>query len=140
MFLECNTGFHSFAGCNSVSSFSRWGKAKPLKLMIKIFRYIEAFFIFGKEITLADSLVNKSECLYVICMAGKKTTLIMLGTACTARVMEKSPVKHYSLLMMLYTSQGQTNRLTFVGRVWWNNRNSLTLFIMVGCKMAKKIV
>ena len=108
--------------------------------MIKIFRYIEAFFIFGKEITLADSLVNKSECLYVICMAGKKTTLIMLGTACTARVVEKSPVKHYSLLMMLYTSQGQTNRLTFVGRVWWNNRNSLTLFIMVGCKMAKKIV
>ena len=30
-------------------------------------------------------------------MAGKKTALIMLGTACTARVVEKSPVIHYPL-------------------------------------------
>ena len=27
----------------------------------------------------------------------------MLGTTCTARVVEKSPVIHYLLLMMLYT-------------------------------------
>ena len=73
-------------------------------------------------------------------MAGKKTALIMLDTAYTARVVEKSPVIHYPLRIMLYTSQGQTTRLTFVGKVWSHNRNSLTLFIMVGCTMAKKIV
>ena len=59
-------------------------------------------------------------------MAGKKTTLIMLGTAGTARVVERSPpVIHYLLVMMLYTSQGQTTRLTFVCKAWWHNRNSL---------------
>ena len=46
----------------------------------------------GKEI---------KKCVYVIYMAGKKTILIMLGTVCTARVVEKSPVMHYSLVMML---------------------------------------
>ena len=34
-------------------------------------------------------------------MAGKKTTLLMLGTVCTARVKEKSPVVHYPLVTML---------------------------------------
>ena len=58
-------------------------------------------------------------------MTGKKTTLIMLVTAFTARVVEKSPVIHYPLVMMLYTSQGQTTRLTFVCKAWWHNRNSL---------------
>ena len=72
-------------------------------------------------------------------MAGKKTTWIMLGTTCTARVVEKSPVIHYSLLMMFYTSQGQTTRLTFVGKIWWHNRNTIVTIVMVRCTMAKKL-
>ena len=53
------------------STFSGWGKAKPLKLMKKSARYIQAFFMFGKEITLADSLVNKLE-MFVCYMHGWK--------------------------------------------------------------------
>ena len=48
-----------------------WGKAKPLKLMTKRFRYIKAFSMFGKEITLADSLVSKLE-MFVCHMYGWK--------------------------------------------------------------------
>ena len=32
-------------------------------------------------------------------MAGKKTTVIMSGTTCTARVLENSPMIHYLLVM-----------------------------------------
>ena len=53
------------------STFSGWGKAKPLKLMTKTARYIQAFSMFGKEITLADSLVNKLE-MFVCYMYGWK--------------------------------------------------------------------
>ena len=71
LFLESITGFHSFAECDTVSTFSRWGKAKLLKLMTKSFRYIETFSMFGKEITLADSLVSKLE-MFVCHMYGWK--------------------------------------------------------------------
>ena len=70
-FLESMIGFHSFAECDTVSTFSRQGKAKPLKLMTKSFRYIETFSMFGKEITLADSLVSKLE-MFVCHMYGWK--------------------------------------------------------------------
>ena len=79
LFLEYIIGFHSFAGCDTVSTFSSWGKAKHLKLIRKSFHYIEAFSMFGKEITLADSLVNKLE-MFVCHMYGwKEKALIMLG-------------------------------------------------------------
>ena len=65
LLLESIIGFLSFAGCDNVSTFSSWGKAKPSKLMTKRFRYIEAFSMFGKEIRLADLLVSKLE--MVIC-------------------------------------------------------------------------
>ena len=71
LFLESIIGFHSFAGCDTVSTISRWGKAKPLKLKTKSFRYIEAFSMFGKEITLADSQVSKLE-MFVCHMYGWK--------------------------------------------------------------------
>ena len=65
LLLESIIGFLSFAGCDNVSTFSSWGKAKPSKLMTKRFRYSEAFSMFGKEIRLADLLVSKLE--MVIC-------------------------------------------------------------------------
>ena len=139
LFLESIIGFHSFAGCDTVSTFSRWGKAKPLKLMTKSFHYIEAFSMFGKEITLADSQVNKLE-MFVCHMYGwKENDVDNVRYHCTARVVEKSPVIHYSLLMMFYTSQGQTTRLTFVGKIWWHNRNTIVTIVMVRCTMAKKL-
>ena len=55
LLLASVIGFHSFARCNTVSTFSGQGKAKLLRLMTKSFRYIEAFSMFGKEITLPDS-------------------------------------------------------------------------------------
>ena len=61
LFLESIIEFHSVARCDTVSIFSSWGKEKPLKLMTKSFCYIEAFSMFGKEITIADSLVSKLE-------------------------------------------------------------------------------
>ena len=61
LFLASIIGFHSFTEYDTVSTFSSWGKAKPLKLMTKILRYIEAFSMFGREITLHDSLVNTLE-------------------------------------------------------------------------------
>ena len=61
LFLESIIEFHSVARCDTVSIFSSWGKEKPLKLMTKSFCYIEAFFKFGKKITIADSLVGKLE-------------------------------------------------------------------------------
>ena len=71
LFLESIISFHSFAECDTVSTFSRWGKTKPLKFMTKSFRYIETFSMFGKEITLADSLVSKLE-MFVCHMYGWK--------------------------------------------------------------------
>ena len=61
LFLESIIEFHSVARCDTVSIFSSWGKGKPLKLITKSFCYIEAFSMFGKEITIADSMFSKSE-------------------------------------------------------------------------------
>ena len=55
LFLPSVIGFHSFVGCDTVSTFSGQGKAKLLKLMTKGFDYIVAFSMFGKENTLPDS-------------------------------------------------------------------------------------
>ena len=86
LFLESIISFYCFTEQYTVGTFSGWGKAKPLKLMTRSIRYTEAFFMFGKEIELADLHVKNQKCLCVICMAGKKTTLIMLATACTLTV------------------------------------------------------
>ena len=43
LFLASIIGFHSFMGCDTVSTFSGRSKAKPLKLMTKSFSYMEAF-------------------------------------------------------------------------------------------------
>ena len=116
-----------------------WGKAKPLKLMTKRFRYIKAFSMFGKEITLADSLVSKLE-MFVCHMYGwKENGVDNVRYHLTPRVVEKSPVIHYSLLMTLYTSQVQTTRLTFAGKVWWHNRNSLTLLSWLDVQWQRKL-
>ena len=63
LFLASIIGFHSFMVCDTVSAFSGRGKAKPLKLKTESLRYIEAFSMFGKEITLPDSLVSTLEML-----------------------------------------------------------------------------
>ena len=54
LFVAPIIGFHSFMGCDTVSTFSGRGKAKPLKFTTKSLRYIEAFSMFGKEITPPD--------------------------------------------------------------------------------------
>ena len=69
LFLASIIGFHSFTGCDTDSTFSGRGKAKRFKLMTKSIRYIEAFSMFGKEITLPDSLVNTLE-MFVCHMYG----------------------------------------------------------------------
>ena len=61
LFLASIIGFHSFTRCGTVSTFSGRVEAKPLKLMIKGLRYIEAFSMFDKEITLPDAMVNTLE-------------------------------------------------------------------------------
>ena len=71
LFLASIIGFHSFTGCDTVSTFSGRGEAKPLKPVTKILRYTEAFSMFGKEITLPDSLVNTLE-NFVCHMYGRK--------------------------------------------------------------------
>ena len=71
LFLAFIIGFYSFTGCDNVSTFSGRGKAKPLKLMTKSLRYIEAFSMFGKEITLPNSLINTLE-MFVCHMYGWK--------------------------------------------------------------------
>ena len=58
LFLASTTGFHSFTGCDTVCTFSDWDEAKSLNFTTKSLRDIEAFSMFGKEITLPDSLVN----------------------------------------------------------------------------------
>ena len=63
LFLASIIGFHSFTVCDTVSTFSGRGKAKPLKLKTESLRYTKAFSMFGKEITLPDSLVNTLEML-----------------------------------------------------------------------------
>ena len=70
--------------------------------MTKCLRYIEAFSMFGKEIPLPDSLVNTLE-IFVYHMYGWKENDVdnVRGTVCTGRVVEKSPVMHYPLVMML---------------------------------------
>ena len=63
--------------------------------------YIKAFSMFGKEIALHDSLVNTLE-IFVCHMYGwKEKDVDSVGTVCTSRVVEKSPVMHYPLVMML---------------------------------------
>ena len=55
--------------------------------------------MFGKEITLADSLVNKLE-MFVCHMYGwKENNGDNFSTTCTARVVENSPMIHYLLVM-----------------------------------------
>ena len=54
LFVASIIGFHSFMGCDTVSTFSGWDKAKPLKFTTKSLRYIEVFSMFGKEITPPD--------------------------------------------------------------------------------------
>ena len=43
LLLESIIGFDSFAGCDKVSTFSSWGKAKPLKLMTKSYVILKPF-------------------------------------------------------------------------------------------------
>ena len=60
-FMESLVGFHSFTGCDTISAFTGRGKTKPLKLMVKDERYVEAFALLGKEIQLTESLVATLE-------------------------------------------------------------------------------
>ena len=73
----------------SVSTFSGRGKAKPLKLIAKSLHYTEAFSMFGKEITLPDSLVNTLE-MFLCHMYGWK-----LNHADNVRVVFSLSVPNY---------------------------------------------
>ena len=108
--------------------------------MTKSLRYTEAFSMFGKEITLPDLLIKTLK-MFVCHMYGWKE-MLMLGTVCSAIVVEKSPVVHYTLVMMLwnYTSQGQTTRFIFGGKVVAAQQEQVHKLIMIGCTMTKKIV
>ena len=41
-------GFHSFIGCDRISVFAGGGKVKPLKLMLRDTRFVEAFAQLGE--------------------------------------------------------------------------------------------
>jgi hypothetical protein len=54
--IESLIGIHSFTGCDTISSFAGRGKIKPLNLMVRQQRYIEAFAELGKNIHITESL------------------------------------------------------------------------------------
>ena len=56
--LSALVGFHSFTGCDTVTTFGGRGKIKPLMLMMKSRDYVEMFASFGSEIEMDDSLIN----------------------------------------------------------------------------------
>ena len=45
-------GFHSFTGCDRISVFAGGGKVKPLKLMLRDTRFVEAFAQLGEFLLL----------------------------------------------------------------------------------------
>ena len=66
-------GFHCFTECDTVSSFARRGKLKPLKLLFKNSEYIDAFSSVGKDIELDKEAAKKLQRL-ALHMYGKKPT------------------------------------------------------------------
>ena len=47
-------GFHSFAGCDTISSFAGRGKVKPLKLLLNSTEYVELFAQLGENTELSQ--------------------------------------------------------------------------------------
>ena len=67
--------FHCFMGCNTVNSFARPGKLKPLKLLFKNSEYIDAFsyLTLGEDVKLDKKTAKKLE-RFALHMYGKKPT------------------------------------------------------------------
>ena len=55
-FMKSLIGFHSFTGCDTVSSFSGKGKIKPLKIMVGDPKYINAFSRLGECTVISKDL------------------------------------------------------------------------------------
>ena len=58
--LESLIGFHSFAGCDTISAFAGRGKVKPLKLMLNDASYVHAFSQLGNQTEVVDLQKIKS--------------------------------------------------------------------------------
>ena len=79
LLLESIIGFDSFAGCDNVSTFSSWGKAKPLKLVTKSYVILKPFPCLVKK---SGQLIHWSanqKCLYVICIVLLGSTVDNVG-------------------------------------------------------------
>ena len=50
--MKSSIGFHSFTGCDRISVFAGGGKVKPLKLMLRDTRFVEAFAQLGEFLLL----------------------------------------------------------------------------------------
>ena len=66
-------GFHCFTECDTVSSFARRGKLKPLKLLLKNSEYIDAFSSVGEDIELDKETAKKLQ-RFALHIYGKKPT------------------------------------------------------------------
>ena len=117
-----------------------WGKAKPLKLMTKRFRYIKAFSMFGKEITLADSLVSKLE-MFVCHMYGWKENGV---DNVRYHMYCKSGGKVSCDTLLPTNDVVHISSADYQAYICWQSlvaqQEQLDTIIMVGCTMAKKIV
>jgi len=59
--MKALLGFHCFTGCDTVSSFARREKLKPLKLLFKRSEYIDAFCSLGEDANLDSDTTKKLE-------------------------------------------------------------------------------
>ena len=56
--MKSLVGFHSFTGCDTISAFAGRGKIKPLKLMVRDVRYVEAFDQLGEHTEITGNLLQ----------------------------------------------------------------------------------
>jgi hypothetical protein len=61
LLMKSLIGIHSFTGCDTVSSFAGRGKVKPLVLMTKDVKYVEAFAELGEEPSVSSQLKETLE-------------------------------------------------------------------------------
>ena len=66
-------GYHSFSGCDSVSSFAGKGKVKPLNLLLKTGSYVRAFVSLGSS-NLVSNEVKLELHKFVSHMYGRRPT------------------------------------------------------------------
>ena len=61
VFMQALVGLHSFTGCDTVSAFAGKGKVKPLLLMAKDRKYVDAFARLGKVWSVDDIICKNLE-------------------------------------------------------------------------------